>query len=256
MVGIPTIVIPVMSHQDPTAITMNFLQRPSLAHVFGTDGFGRDTFIRVLYGTRVSLAIGLGTMLTTSVVGAAIGLVIGLSHSVDIPLMWLMDLLLAFPPVLLALGIMVALGQTPSNVLFALSLLYIPRTARVVRSVVLSVMQQQYVEAYRATGGGPGRLLLRHVLPNTGPALIVQATFVFGYAILAEAGLSFIGVGDQPPTPSLGNILADARTTIQEAPWLVFLPGLWTFVLVMAINLLGDGLREIIDPRLERAGRM
>lgn len=249
---IPSIVGPLLSSRSPTAMTLDFLQPPSLKYIFGTDTFGRDIFIRVLYGSRVSLLIGLSVMLSTAVLGTAIGLLAGFFQRLDGILMRAMDVLMAFPSLLLALGIMAALGQKPSVVVIALTIVYTPRTARVVRGQVLFLREQDYIQAARAVGVPAGRILVRHLTPNVLSPLIVQSTFVFGYAILAEAGLSFIGIGIQPPLPSMGNILGDARTIIQEAPWMTFLPGVWVICTVMAVNIIGDGLREILDPRLTR----
>lgn len=249
---VPVVVLPPVLGISPIRMSAAVLRPPSVGHLFGTDSFGRDILIRVLYGARISLLIGLATMLITSAGGILIGTLAGFYHKVDNLLMRMMDVLMAFPSLLLALGVMAALGRSPGTVLVALALVYMPRTARVVRSVVLSLKQEQYIEAATALGASGGRLLARHLLPNVVPPLTVQATFVFGYAILAEAGLSFIGLGIQPPTPSLGNILGDARAVLREAPWSVFFPGGWTVGLVMAVNLLGDALREFVDPRMGR----
>ena len=247
---VPALLGPLLLPTSPTMMTLDFLAPPSRAHIFGTDEFGRDLFVRVLYGARVSLLIALATACLTTVFGAAIGLVAGYFRRLDNIIMRVIDILMAFPSLLLALGIMAAFGQKPSNVVIALTVVYTTRTARVARSVVLSVKENEYVESATALGAPMLRILFRHILPNALAALIVQASFVFGYAILAEAGLSFIGIGIQPPLPSLGNIIGDARTVLREAPWLTFFPGAWVVFMVMGINLLGDGLREIVDPRL------
>lgn len=233
-------------------LTPNFLLPPARSHWFGTDTFGRDVFTRSLYGARMSLAIGLATAVISSLLGAAIGMVAGSSKSLDYVIMRVMDVIMAFPSLLLALAVLAALGRNVTNILVALSLVYTPRTARIVRSSTLSVREEVYIEAAHALAIPKLRVLLRHVLPNVFAPLIVQATFVFAYGILAEAGLSFIGVGIQPPTPSLGNILGDARSIIREAPWITFFPGGIIFALVMGINLLGDGFRELFDPRIRK----
>ena len=252
LVTVPSFVGPLVSDRSPTDISLDFLQGPSLAHPFGTDTFGRDLFIRVLYGSRVSLVIGLGVAVSTAVLGTVTGLLSGFFPRLDNLLMRAMDVLMAFPSLLLALAIMAALGNRPVNVVLALAIVYTPRTARVVRGSVLTIRQREYIEAAQALGIPVSRVLFKHVLPNCVAPLIVQSTFVFGYAILAEAGLSFIGIGIQPPLPSLGNILGDARTVLQEAPWMTFLPGAWVVCIVMAVNLIGDALREVADPRLAR----
>ncbi|MBE3599303.1 MAG: ABC transporter permease [Limnochordaceae bacterium] len=241
---------PYLTGSSPTDMSLDFLAPPSAAHPFGTDSFGRDVLARLWYGTRISLVVGLGTMVTTTVLGTAVGLLAGYYPRLDEWLMRTMDVFMAFPAMLLALGIMAALGRTSWNVLVALTIVYTPRTARVVRSVALSVRQLVFVDAARALGAPDRRVLVYHVLPNIVPAILVQATFIFGYAILAEAGLSFIGVGIQPPVASLGNILGEARVYLREAPWLTFLPGIWIVLLVLGINLMGDGLRDTLDPRI------
>ncbi|MGC9529334.1 MAG: ABC transporter permease [Candidatus Bipolaricaulaceae bacterium] len=243
---------PVLLPYDPNALSPAFLEPPSTGHWFGTDNFGRDLFTRSLLGTRMTLAIGLATPVISSVLGTLIGLSAGSFRGLDYPLMRIMDVIMAFPALLLALAVMAALGRNVMNILVALALVYTPRTARIVRSSTLSVREEVYIEAARALGIPWWRVLARHVLPNVFAPLVVQATFVFAYGVLAEAGLSFVGVGIQPPTPSLGNILGDGRSIIREAPWMTFFPGGIIFSLVMAINLMGDGFRELLDPRLRR----
>jgi len=241
---------PLVVPRDPTAMDYSvILSPPSLEHPFGTDDLGRDLLIRVLYGGRISLAVGAATMMLTAVAGTFVGLISGYSARVDFVLMRLMDILMSFPSLLLALAIMASLGSSEFNVVVALSLAYTPRTARVVRSAVLAIREATYVEAARALGAPTMRILIRHVLPGAIPALIVQQTFIFAYAILGEAGLSFVGVGIQPPTPSWGNIVGDARPVMEVAPWMVFFPGGAIMVCVLMLNLMGDGLREILDPK-------
>lgn len=241
---------PLVVHWDPTAMDYEvILSPPSLRHPFGTDDLGRDLLVRVLHGGRISLAVGAATMMITAVAGAFVGLISGYSARVDFVLMRLMDILMSFPSLLLALAIMASLGSSEFNVVVALSLAYTPRTARVVRSAVLAIREATYVEAARALGISTMRILIRHVLPGAIPVLIVQQTFIFAYAILGEAGLSFVGVGIQPPTPSWGNIIGDARPVMQVAPWMVFFPGGAIMLCVFMLNLMGDGLREILDPK-------
>ncbi len=235
---------------DPRVMDFGaILLPPGRGHPLGTDDLGRDLLSRVLHGGRISLAVGATTMIVTGALGALVGLVCGTIPAVDMVVMRLMDVLMSFPSLLLALAIMASLGSSTSNVVVALSLAYLPRTARVVRSVVLGLRQEVYVEAARALGFSTPRVLVRHMLPGAIPALIVQQTFIFAYAVLGEAGLSFVGVGIQPPTPSWGNIIGDARPIMQTAPWMVFFAGAAIMLCVLFLNLLGDGLREILDPK-------
>lgn len=241
---------PMLWHKVPTDMDYaRILQGPSAAAPFGTDELGRDVLARVLYGGRTSITIGAQVMLITALAGTVLGLATGFSRVVDEMLMRVMDIFMAFPALLLALAILAALGNHPFNVVIALSLVYAPRTARIVRGQVVSLIENVYVEAAEALGGRRWRTLVRHVLPGIVPVLIVQETFLFAYAMLGEAGLSFVGVGIQPPTASWGNILGDARVLIREAPWMLFFPGLTITLTVLALNLLGDGLREVLDPK-------
>lgn len=242
---------PMLARHSP--IDMDFvsiLSRPSATHLFGTDDFGRDVFSRVVWGSRLSLKIGLGVMGTTFVFGTAIGLAAGFYGGiVDNVLMRLCDALMAFPSMLLALAIMAALGPSALNVVIALSIVYTPRSARVVRSAALVCKEQEFVEAAEASGATPARIMWKHLFPNTISSLVVQQTFIFANAVLAEATLSFIGLGAPPPAPSWGNILGDARVLIKEAPWMTFFPGLFIVITVLGLNLMGDGLRDQLDPR-------
>jgi peptide/nickel transport system permease protein len=228
------------------------LLRPSLATLFGTDDLGRDLLARVLHGGRTSLLIGLEVMLVTGLLGTAVGLVTGYFQRVDLVVMRLMDILMAFPSLLLAIAILTIMPGNPFGVVIALSVVYTPRTVRVVRSVVLSTAEEGYVEAARAVGVPTGTILLRHILPGVIPSLVVQETFLFAYAILGEAGLSFVGVGIQPPQPSWGNIMGDARALLREAPWLLLFPGMGIMLTVLSLNLMGDGLRDALDPKRAR----
>jgi len=234
------------------SLAMDFahiLSSPCKAYPFGTDDLGRDVLSRVLCGGRMSIAIGGGVVLLTSVLGGAIGLVAGYSSRLSLVLMRIMDLLMAFPALLLALAIMASLGSSVFNVVVALSLAYTPRIARVVRSVTIETREKTFVEAARSIGVPTISILIRHLLPNALPQLIVQETFIFAYAILGEAALSFVGAGIQPPAASWGNILGDARAFIREAQWLIFFPGLAVVCIVLPLNLVGDGLRDMLDPR-------
>lgn len=241
---------PLFWHASPTDMDFaRILTPPSPEAPFGTDELGRDVVARVLHGGRTSLAIGFQVMLITAVLGTVLGLATGLSRTVDTILMRFTDVFMAFPALLLALAILAALGNRPINVVIALSLVYAPRTARLLRGQVLYLVEMTYVEASIAAGARRWQTLLRHVLPGLIPTLIVQETFLFAYAMLGEAGLSFVGVGIQPPLPSWGNILGDARVFIREAPWMLFYPGAAISLTVLSLNLLGDGLQRALDPK-------
>ena len=224
---------------------------PNEIYWLGTDRSGRDVLSRVIYGSQVSLRIGLMVVIVTAFFGAIIGSIAGYFRALDDVIMRVMDGLMAFPGILLAIAIAAALGPSELNAVIALSIAYTPRTSRVVRAAVLVVREMEYVEAARAIGAGHLRILLRHILPNSMTPLIVQMTFIFALAILAEAVLSFIGVGPPPPTPTFGNIIADGRNYIQEAPWISLFPGIAIAMCVLGLNLLGDGLRDALDPRMK-----
>lgn len=224
---------------------------PNEIYWLGTDRSGRDVLSRVIYGSQVSLRIGLMVVIVTAFFGAIIGSIAGYFRALDDVIMRVMDGMMAFPGILLAIAIAAALGPSELNAVIALSIAYTPRTSRIVRASVLVVREMEYVEAARAIGAGHLRILLRHILPNSMTPLIVQMTFIFALAILAEAVLSFIGVGPPPPTPTFGNIIADGRNYIQEAPWISLFPGIAIAMCVLGLNLLGDGLRDALDPRMK-----
>jgi len=234
------------NRNDYTAI----LTGPGAGHRFGTDGFGRDIFTRVLYGARTSLVIGLSVVIATGFAGVVIGTLAAYVSPLDGILMRTMDGLMAFPGVLLAIALSSALGPSEFNVILALSIAFMPRTARVVRASVLVVKELPFVESAVAIGAGHWRIITRYILANSLSPLIVQLTFVFAVTVLAEAILSYIGVGPPPPAPSLGNIIAEGRNYIREAPWIAFFPGVVIAAMVLGLNLMGDGLRDVIDPRL------
>ncbi|MBC7437905.1 MAG: ABC transporter permease [Bdellovibrionales bacterium] len=242
----------VVSPYDPLASNFRLkLQAPSAEHWFGTDHFGRDVLARVIYGGRLSLQIGAMVVIMTGIFGTLIGGVAGYFRRLDDPIMRLMDALMAFPAILLAMTVSATLGASVMNVVIALSIATAPHTARIVRSSVLVVREMQYVEAARALGAGDLRILWFHVLANSLAPLIVRLTFVFASAILAEAVLSYIGVGPPPPAPSFGNIIANGRDFMVEAPWVTIFPGLAIVMCVLGLNLLGDGLRDLLDPRIK-----
>ncbi len=226
------------------------LAAPSRAHWFGTDDVGRDVFSRVIYGARLSLLIGAAVVAFAFIVGVCCGLLAGYYQRLDNPIMRVMDGLMAFPAIVLAIALMASLGPSVLNVIIAIGVVYAPRVARLVRGSVLVVRETAYVEAARALGVSDRVLLARHILPNCLSPVIVQGSFVFAAAVLTEAALSFLGVGVPPFVPSWGNILAEGRLYIQQAPWLVLYPGAAIMLTVFGLNLVGDGLRDLLDPKL------
>jgi peptide/nickel transport system permease protein len=246
---------PLIAPYDPLyPDAINRLASPRPSHLFGTDDIGRDVFSRVIYGGRVSLEVGILTVLLGTVVGSAIGLVSGYwSGWADVLIQRLLDSLQSIPGLLLALVVAAVIGAGTINTIFPIAIILIPVNARVVRSAVLSVREHQYIEAARVLGCADGRIMLRHILPNvTAPILILSSIYI-GSAIIVEASLSFLGLGTSPPTPSWGNMLAgQGRTYMEQAPWLAIFPGLAITLTVLSFNLLGDALRDTWDPRLRR----
>ena len=242
---------PLAAPYDPIAQDLyNRLAAPSFGHPFGTDDFGRDILSRVIYGTRISLRIGVVCVLIALVAGTAIGLVAGYYGGViDQILMRLMDLVLAFPSILLAIGIVAVLGPGLENAMIAIGVVAIPQYARLIQASTLTVRESDYVQALRALGAKDLRILGTAILPNCMAPLIVQATLSLATAILDAAGLSFLGLGAQPPTPEWGAMLSGGRELILSAPWVLTYPGIAIFITVLAFNLLGDGLRDAFDPR-------
>lgn len=225
------------------------LMPPGEEALFGTDHLGRDILARTLHGGRVSLLVGLSVAALASLIGTAIGLVSGFIRAADGPLMRIMDGVMAIPAILLAIAMVAVTRPSVANVIVAVTVVETPRVARLVRSVVLTIREQPYIEAAIASGTRVPRILVRHVLPNTAAPLIVQATYVAAAAILIESLLSFLGTGTPASIPTWGNIVAEGRTYFQVAVWIILFPGLFLAVTVLAINLLGDGLRDLLDPR-------
>jgi len=226
------------------------MMAPNPQHWMGTDQFGRDILSRVLHGARISLQIGFMVALITAASGVLIGATSGYFRRLDGTIMRLMDAFMAFPSIILAIAISSVLGASVVNVVIALSIAATPHTARIVRASVMVVREMEFVEAARALGAGHTRILLRHILANAMAPLMVRMTYVFAVAILNEAVLSFIGVGPPPPAPTFGAIIANGRDFIVAAPWITVAPGLAILLSVLGLNLLGDGLRDVLDPRM------
>jgi len=242
-----------ISPKAPEELNVRFrLEAPSAQALMGTDNLGRDIFSRVLHGARVSLAVGFSTALGASIVGITLGLIGGYSRFAGGTVMRVVDGMMAFPGTLLALTLVAVLGARFTNILIALTVLYTPRIARIEHAAVMQIREQEYVLAAVAQGCSTARVMLQHILPNTIGPIIVQATFILAYAVIAEAGLSFIGVGLPAATASWGSTLANGRDYLLAAPWITLFPGGAIFVLVLGLNLLGDGLRDILDPRVSR----
>ena len=245
----------VIADYDTKVVGMNMVERlqtPSAKHWFGTDGYGRDVFARIIHGSRLSLSLSIISMLIAVAVGSMIGAISGyFGGRVDDVLMRLMDMLLAIPPMLMSISIVAALGRSMANLMLALALAYMPVFARVIRSSILSVKDQEFVEAARACGTSDARIILRHIIPNAVGPIIVQATLAMGSSILTISSLSFMGMGIQPPQPEWGTMLYEGRDLIRTSPYLVIFPGAVIAVSVLSLNLLGDGLRDALDPRLK-----
>jgi peptide/nickel transport system permease protein len=244
---------PWITPYDPQKMDIiNRLKPPGSAHWFGSDEFGRDVLARVMLGARLSLLVGFLVVIVATVLGSALGLVAGYVRRLDGVLMRLTDALMAFPDILLAIAFMAALGASLFNVVLALGIVYTPRVARVVRAATLVVRERQFVEAAIALGASTGRTILVHVLPNLISPIIVQATFIFAFAILTEAALSFLGVGVPPTTPTWGNMIAGAQQYFRQADWLILFPGFAIVLTVLSLQMVGDGLRDALDPKLQK----
>lgn len=238
---------------DPAQIAVRLrLQPTTLEHWFGTDELGRDVFSRLVYAGRVSLAVGAGVAILASVFGVILGLLPGYFRNLDAPISRLLDAMMAFPDILLAIALVATLGDSLFNVILALSIVYTPRIARTVRASAIVIRELTYVEAAHALGTSTWRILSQHFLRNMVSPMIVQATFIFAYAMLAEAGLSFLGVGVDPATPTWGTMINAGRQYFDASPWLVLFPSHAITLSALALQLIGDGLRDALDPRLSK----
>ena len=229
------------------------LKGPSAKHLLGTDELGRDLYARIVHGARYSLSIAALTALGAVIFGTVLGLVAGFFRKLDAPLMRVVDAMMSFPDILLAIALVGILGVSMLNVVFALALVYTPRVARVVRASTLVVRELLFVEAVRALGVRTSRILWRHILPNLMSPILVQVSFIFAYAILAEAGLSFLGVGVPPEIPTWGTMVAASQQYAHQAFWVVLFPGLAIIVTALSLQLLGDGVRDLLDPKLKKS---
>lgn len=248
-----SLLAPVISPYDPAQLAVrNRLLPPSWQNLFGTDDLGRDIFTRVLYSGRTSITVGFAVVIFASIIGVLMGLIAGFFRKADAPVSRLIDAMMAFPDILLAIALVAALGASATNVVIALGVVYAPRLARVVRASTLVIRELPYVEAARALGVPTPVTLVRHVLRNVTSPLLVQATFIFANAILAEAGLSFLGVGISPDIPTWGTMISVGRQYMEQAPWIMWFPGGAIILAVLSLQLVGDGLRDFLDPRLAK----
>ena len=247
------ILAPYLGTKDPTSLAPAKRTRPpSELYWFGTDMLGRDVYSRVLYGARVSLTVGFSVACCAGIIGTTIGLISGFTRRIDAIVMRAMDGLMSIPQILLAIALMALTRASVQNVIIAISITESPRVCRLVRGVVLSLREQPYVEAAIASGTRVPVIIWKHILPNTLAPLMVQATFICASAMITEATLSFIGAGTPPIIPSWGNIMAEGRALWQVKPYIVFFPAIFLSITVLAVNLLGDGLRDALDPRLAK----
>lgn len=253
MILLLAVAAPLLGTVDPTALAPSKrLRFPSAQYWFGTDSLGRDLYSRTLFGARVSLEVGFGVAILATIAGSTIGLVSGFVRWADSLIMRVMDGLMSIPPILLAIALMALTRGSVGNVITAITIAEIPRVSRLVRGVVLSLREQPYVEAAIACGTRTPLIIWRHILPNTLASITVQATYICASAMITEAILSFIGAGTPPITPSWGNIMAEGRALWQVKPYIVFFPAAFLSLTVLAVNLLGDGLRDALDPRMAK----
>jgi peptide/nickel transport system permease protein len=254
IMAVAAIAAPWITPYDPMALkVLDRLQSPRASHWFGTDELGRDVFSRVVYGARYSLMIGASVVLVSVASGVLLGLAAGFFRRLDAPIMRVVDAMMSFPDILLAIALVAVLGASMTNVIIALSIVYTPRVARVVRASALVVRELLFIEAARALGISTWRILFIHVLQNVASPILVQATFIFAYAILAEAGLSFLGVGVPPALPTWGTMIASSQQFVHHAIWLALFPGIAIVLAALSLQMVGDGFRDLLDPKLRKA---
>jgi peptide/nickel transport system permease protein len=245
---------PWVTPYDPMALKiLDRLQSPRATHWFGTDELGRDVFSRVIFGARYSLLIGGSVVLISVIGGVLLGLVAGFFRRLDGPIMRVVDAMMSFPDILLAIALVAVLGASMTNVILALAIVYMPRVARVVRASTLVVRELLFIEAARALGVSTWRIMFIHILNNIASPILVQATFIFAYAVLAEAGLSFLGVGVPPELPTWGTMIASGQQFAHQAIWLVVFPGIAIVLSALSLQMVGDGFRDLLDPKLRKA---
>ncbi|MGN7961182.1 ABC transporter permease [Brucella sp. 22210] len=253
IVVLAAILAPWVAPYAPNKLSIvNKLHGPSLTHLFGTDEFGRDIFSRAIYAGRISLLVSLGVVVISTVLGVILGVTAGYFRKLDTPISRLLDAMMSFPDILLAIALVAALGPSLMTVIIALGITYAPRLARIVRGSTLVIREMPYIEAAISLGLPTWQILLRHVLLNLASPILVQATFVFASAMLAEASLSFLGVGVSADMPTWGTMLASGREYMNNAPWLMLFPGLAIVFSVLSLQLVGDGLRDLVNPRLAK----
>jgi peptide/nickel transport system permease protein len=244
---------PFITPYAPSRLSVvNRLKPPSGTFMFGTDEFGRDVFSRTVYAGRLSLLVGASVVVMAAVIGVMLGLVAGFFRRLDTPIARIIDAMMAFPDILLAIALVAALGPSLATVIVALGIVYAPRLARIVRASTLVIRELPYVEAARALGVPTWRIMTRHVLRNLVSPILVQATFIFAYAMLAEAGLSFLGLGVSPEIPTWGTMIAAGRQYVGQADWMTLFPGIAIILTVLSLQMVGDGLRDLLDPRLRK----
>jgi peptide/nickel transport system permease protein len=252
-IALLAVLAPLIAPYAPNRLSIvNRLKPPGGLYWFGTDEFGRDVFTRTIYAGRLSLLVGASVVVFATLVGVALGLVAGFFRRLDTPIARIIDAMMAFPDILLAIALVAALGPSLVTVIVALGIVYAPRLARVVRASTLVIRELPYVEAARALGVPTWRIMTRHVLRNLVSPILVQGTFVFAYAMLAEAGLSFLGVGVSPEVPTWGTMIAAGRQYVGQADWMTLFPGIAIVLSVLSLQMVGDGLRDLLDPRLRK----